>query len=67
MFKKKSCFFLLFSNSSLFSSFVASLCNACGLRYNAMMSKEKQIPPNTDPKPFPITNVLNNDNDNSNS
>lgn len=36
-----------------------SLCNACGIHYAWMKSREKIIPPNPNPQKIPITSLLN--------
>jgi len=39
--------------------YVASLCNACGLRFQVMIKKEEKIPPNMNPQPIPLSLILN--------
>jgi len=46
------------TNSNIFS-FLASLCNACGLRFQWKLAHEKRIPPNNDPQPISIASLLN--------
>lgn len=53
----KCCMMFTVSKFCLFCP--ASLCNACGLRFLLMVRKEKQIPPNNDPKPIPLSFILN--------
>lgn len=55
------CIMFLGVLSVLIISFLASLCNSCGLKYLHLLENERKIPVNTNPKRITVDSLLNKD------